>query len=149
MKKKTIKPSRKVGLRRLAKLARHLKSENLGHYKFDISCYSAGSLYCGSSGCALGECPFVFPKSWRFILFQDPICSRAPVLKSEKKNISSDLLTFCSANTFFVLSDAEVRHLFFAFEQDTETYGGCNLTYKATPADVAYNIEQFIKKQTL
>jgi hypothetical protein len=54
---------------RLLKLAKHLASGQLGHDHFDIGCFNEGGTKenpCGSAGCAIGECPIVFPKSWYF-----------------------------------------------------------------------------------
>ena len=59
---------------RLEKLANHLLHGKLGHETFDFSKYNNGSFgkyaeerlkYCGTAGCAIGECPFVF-EEWLF-----------------------------------------------------------------------------------
>lgn len=47
---------------RLLKLAEHLEVGELGHEVFDFTVYGG----CGFAGCALGECPTVFPDDWAF-----------------------------------------------------------------------------------
>ena len=46
---------------RLLKLAKHLESGKLHHKTFDLNTY-----HCGTRGCAIGECPKVWPKLWKF-----------------------------------------------------------------------------------
>lgn len=61
--------TQKVGARRLLKLAEHLERGKLGHKTFDMGTLNSGprdKKGCGTSGCAIGECPIVFPKYWRF-----------------------------------------------------------------------------------
>lgn len=62
----------KDNAKRLIKLATHLEKGKLGHKKFDFTTYNSGEIYdkenkgCGTSGCAIGECPIVFPNEWSF-----------------------------------------------------------------------------------
>lgn len=52
---------------RLLKLAEHLESGKLGHKEFDMSTWnSANGPECGTSGCAVGECPIIWPEDWKF-----------------------------------------------------------------------------------
>ena len=62
--------------KRLAKLADHLSSGKLGHDVFDYNTWglfeSSGKqnkqykVSCKTSGCALGECPTIFPRHWKY-----------------------------------------------------------------------------------
>lgn len=65
---------KKIHFTRLEKLATHLESGERGHAKFNFNHWTAGHYLnrnpvvpgCGTSGCALGECPVLFRKQWRF-----------------------------------------------------------------------------------
>lgn len=53
--------------KRLRKLADHLMHGKLGHKRFDFNEYNLPSegfdeKGCGTAGCAIGECPIVFPR---------------------------------------------------------------------------------------
>jgi len=66
--------------KRLLKLAEHLETGKLGHKKFDFGKYNSEKdphtevkpYSCGYAGCALGECPIVFPKLWQFSIDGTP-----------------------------------------------------------------------------
>lgn len=131
--------------KRLLKLAKHLKRGKLGHKKFDFSYLNAdeyGSEMthngCGTLGCAIGECPFVFPKHWKFL-------NGGVVLFGTKKN--KLWLGLSQAEKFFGLDEEERWHLFHPISQTPELYGGRNLGYRARPKSVAANIEAFIKRK--
>ena len=54
---------------RFLKLADHLEFGQLGHKRFDMNYFnthSSAAWKCGTAGCALGECPIVFPRHWKF-----------------------------------------------------------------------------------
>jgi len=72
---------------RLLKLADHLESGKLGHKVFDFGVVNA-TLYqnhpqqvphgCGTHGCAMGELPILFPRSWGWIN-GDPVLKKTHV----------------------------------------------------------------------
>lgn len=60
---------------RLLKWEQHLRGKgvthNIGHRVFDISIWNSNdrpipNTFCGTSGCAIGELPFVFPDEFSF-----------------------------------------------------------------------------------
>lgn len=52
---------------RLLKLADHLLHGQLGHKVFDFGQYNdCTEARCGTAGCAIGECPIVWPNEWEF-----------------------------------------------------------------------------------
>ena len=54
---------------RLLKIAEHLEAGKLGHKKFDFRYFNNGAKDargCGTSGCAVGEFPIIFPEHWEF-----------------------------------------------------------------------------------
>lgn len=55
----------KIGDRRLLKLADHLESQHRGLQRFDFGSVCTVRS-CGSAGCAIGEMPAVWPKSWEW-----------------------------------------------------------------------------------
>ena len=64
---------KKIHRERLLKLADHLEKGKLGHKKFDFSQWNGNASRelaplntCGTNGCAIGECPIVFPRLWKF-----------------------------------------------------------------------------------
>lgn len=67
-----------MNIERLKKLANHLLTGKLGHknftlesWNFDFGHHGPGP-YCGTSGCAIGECPIIFPEDWRYDIVGDP-----------------------------------------------------------------------------
>lgn len=132
---------------RLLKLAAHLESGQLSHKEFNFSFFHLpfGSLsaslatpedanLCGFAGCAVGECPAVFPKRWRMARF-------GPKLKGTR-----GLSTLEQAQKDFDLRQLEVQHLFIPGEQKPSTFGGRFLSDKATRRQVARNIRIFVAK---
>ncbi len=59
----------KIHVARLLKLANHLLFGKLAHAKFDFGSYNTWpeeeKNFCGTSGCAIGECPAIF-SGWRW-----------------------------------------------------------------------------------
>ena len=57
---------------RLTLLAQHLKNGPLGHKVFNFNTWNSGPSLkgpvrrCGTSGCAIGECPVLFRTDWEF-----------------------------------------------------------------------------------
>jgi len=129
---------KKVYQNRLKKLADHLMTGKLGHEKFNFELLNVDSnnkdlpYKCGTSGCALGECPIIF-RSWEFEK------TGFPVLKNRFFTVQT------SANIFFGVDDDESNHLFYPSIQTIENYGGKKLYGNATRKQVARNIYAFIK----
>ncbi len=124
---------------RLLKLAEHLESGVLGHKEFDFDQFNTGlrgEKGCGTVGCALGECPIVFPKSWKFGGYTKML----PGLKRGK------LYTYEAAEKFFGVSGAASQHLFCPSAQNTQEFGGNDLDRNATRHQVAANIRAFVAK---
>lgn len=117
--------------KRLLKLAKHLESGKLGHAHFDFTTFHEGKptkLHCGTSGCALGECPVVFRKDWEF----------------EGREVSlrgKHLGAYLSAEIFFGLQQREVYELFNPFTQWSRLHAS------ATAKEVAANIRAFIERK--
>lgn len=134
---------------RLLKLADHLENGKLGHKKFDFSAYHAdefGHYYkepenCGHLGCAIGECPVVFPEDWGFGL--DCGLDYVPLLLNGEGFGDPEL----SSMNFFGLTWEEHMHLFNPCAQDTDAYGGVDLAGDATKEQVASNIRAFVAKK--
>lgn len=132
--------------KRLEKLATHLEKGKLGHSKFNFGMFSFGNRKengCGTLGCALGECPVLFPRDWSFVeWYADDITGEADfiVLACGEK------YTDDSAVAFFGINHSIVHHLFYPTTQKPENYGGRRLSSKATRKQVAANIRAFLKK---
>jgi hypothetical protein len=127
--------------KRLEKLATHLESGKLGHKKFDFSVWNrtkdrndAEPYSCGYAGCAIGECPIVFPRDWKFT------GTGGVGLKVDHDYEDED------AVTFFGITRSELYHLFVPDLQHIDLYGGKQLGVKATRKQVAKNIRIFIEK---
>lgn len=126
-----------TGLARLKKLSAHLKRDKLGLDEFAFDVFRTMTS-CGTAGCAVGECPFVFPGDWKF----DKDCFSSPRVRGVRSTHPFD-----SAKKFFRLNTDECLHLFSPFCQLPESYGGKQLDTHATPCEVAANIDAFIKIQ--
>ncbi len=127
----------KLGDTRLLALADHLESDKRGHDRFDLGVFSTSRPYirnCETAGCALGECPYVFPDHWQF----DNACH--PVLKGSSKNSP-----FLDADKFFDLKGSSWCHLFSPDGQNTKIFGGKVLNRDATPQEVAHNIREYVR----
>ena len=129
---------------RLKKLANHLIKGNLCHEQFDFEKYNYSYNCkfkrngCATVGCAIGECPFVFPKYWCFS--KD---DKQPKLRRLNNFGFTD--SRLSGIKFFVLNQIQYCHLFIPNDQ-LRKYGGKKLGKKATPKMVGNNILAFIKK---
>jgi hypothetical protein len=123
-----------IGLQRLLRLAAHLEGGQLGHATFDFNNWHIGGSLgtCGTSGCAIGECPFVWPNDWCFE-------NEFPKLQNQPEHGA-----MTSAETWFSLSYDEARHLFIPGRQDPEQFGGEHLEETATKEQVASNIREFV-----
>jgi hypothetical protein len=115
------------GNRRLLKLAKHLESGKLGHEIFDFTQYnSSNSLECGTRGCAIGECPIVFPREWYFAR------NGCPTLR--ETNVT------CDGKTFFAITVYEYSCLFIP----SCSGDGMHCARDATKREVAANIRNFV-----
>lgn len=99
---------------RLQKLAEHLESGKLAHKKFDIKYYNVGDEtgpfplkgQCGTVGCALGECPAVWPELWRWT-------TNGVILTGSVESFSGDEYDGLSAGAeFFEIPFSQSRSLF-------------------------------------
>ena len=138
---------------RLLKLAEHLESGKLAHKRFDFRRINVDWVpgartvesaigYCGTSGCALGELPIVFPDDWSFSASNKDklvVDDRAPNT------------VFDRAQEFFELSEADCSALFapesprawVGFDED-EFDDEPGLHGDASAKDVAQNIRDFV-----
>lgn len=133
----------KIGARRLLKLASHLRHGTLGHKKFDFGHWNVGTddpSKCGTNGCALGECPIVFPRYW---IFANPLEYEGYAYYSEPLLRHGDKLDAINdARDFFNISWEDACML---FVPDT---GEGSLPGKATRIQVAAHIEKFVKENS-
>lgn len=126
--------STSIRIDRLEHLAEFLENGILGHKKFDIDKYNSRSDgRCGSAGCALGECPTLWPDDWMFR--GEGISLRAFPHKHAEN----------SAIAWFGVSIEEVHHLFYSHYQHPKLYGGEKLGGGATRYQVAANIRAFVQ----
>lgn len=131
---------------RLLKLAKHLKSGKLGHKNFDFSCFNEDDSgnspvhKCGTNGCAIGECPILFPRSW---YFDD---TGFPKLKNEEHFMSLS----CAAQ-FFGISYTDAQYLFIPHECSIFPYVKTTIGKRkplggtATKTQVADNIIKYVE----
>ena len=117
---------------RLLKLAEHLKIKR-GHARFDFR-HIWRTIKCGTAGCAVGELPFCFPRSFRYD--EANYCDGG----------SSDL--WVAVEEFFGLEKYEANHLFIPTEQNPRAFGGRALGVRATSVQVAQNIIEFVKRKS-
>lgn len=129
-------------LERLYMLANHLLDGELGHLEFYFGLLNSGSMGnkkhpCGTMGCAIGECPIVFPEfwAWRADYSGDEF---EPRLRGSKND------WICDVEKFFNVTAEERRHLFHPGEQIPDRFGGIYLKNKASSQQVANNIFEFI-----
>lgn len=136
---------KKIYKDRLLKLAKHLETGKLGHKEFNFSTLNFGKgaeKGCGTAGCALGECPIVFPRQWSFVGQGVGEVSK-PCLKKFKSEGSS----FLSAVEFFDIDEDEADHLFQPGTQYPNVWGGKELNHHATRKQVAANIRAFVARK--
>lgn len=142
----------KYGRARLLKLATHLREGNLGHKKFDFSTFNDigeneskfAKNGCGTLGCAIGECPIVFPKLWHFRARVGSSGSiRQPRLKADHSNDETFFPSAKDAGVFFGLDYDSTKGLF--FPSNYRPWNDTRLGEKATRKQVAASIRQFVK----
>lgn len=124
---------------RLEKLADHLERGKLFHEVFDFRVINATdgksdlSGSCGTAGCALGECPGLWPDDWEWDEWGSVGLKDCGSL-------------FAPEQVFFGLNAYEAGHLFYPMLQEPDFYGGKELSGDATRHEVAANIRAFITK---
>ena len=126
----------KLGARRLLKLAEHLEKGKLGHKQFDYSTYHIGPRdknHCGTAGCAIGECPVVFPRQWKFIQAR---YSDVPILRAIDSDSTED-----SGAVFFGLTYKEYEYLFIPGTEENP------LSENAKRKTVAKHIRNFVTRR--
>lgn len=128
---------------RLLKLADHLEHGKLGHKVFDFTKLNYNDISdenrCGTNGCAIGECPIVFPEFWQF----SKEYAYSPLLKSDHHFGDS----FSCATEFFEISFYDADYLFIPSEDDDETNPEDSdgfLNAKSTKEEVAARIREFV-----
>lgn len=127
---------------RLIKLARHLEKGMLGHEKFNFATFHRGKAttdFCGTEGCAIGECPVVFPEEWEFHPSVYDFDAILPGLIGLEEPHVID-----HAMKFFGLNKGEAYHLFLPRFQDTAKFGGKRLDESVSARKVARNIRIFL-----
>lgn len=122
---------------RLQQLADHLLTGKLGHKVFYFNCFNKiiiGDLSknpentCGTHGCAIGECPILWPEYWHFDEVGYPI-------------IKGEFFVFDSIQTFFGLSEFDAEYLFTDWHNK-------KLTGNSTKEEVAAQILLYIASQS-
>jgi hypothetical protein len=122
---------------RLEKLANHLLTGQLGHKNFNLDHWNTGFKQdesfnqCGTTGCAIGECPIIFPEYWRF----EPK-DGLPILKQTPEKNNWGIVWECIM-AFFEISHENTQYLF-----SNESYELGGYTAKE---EVAERILNFIK----
>jgi hypothetical protein len=118
---------KKIYKLRLLKLATHLLTGKLWHDEFDFSTWhreaAPGFEPCTSAGCALGECPHVFPRLWM-------LTADLPHLRRQYY----DWRPLESASKFFGITYEDARNLFFTHPLST----------RATRYDIGTGILNFL-----
>jgi hypothetical protein len=130
---------------RLRQLAEHLLHGKLIHEVFDFNFFNYTpneSLIlkgCGTNGCAIGECPAVWPDDWSFNAFG------MPTVRGNNKYTNSA----ASGEKWFELTHDEFRLLFMPFGGQPSWLEAYNLSvlrqlpWDATKEQVANNILTF------
>ena len=133
---------------RLLKLAAHLRTGTLGHDQFDFSVMHVDGV-CGTRGCALGECPIIWPDNWCLRPYQYGTGTLYPSLIDI--DFSGVQFAWKSAEEFFGLTEIEAYELFHPTEDneftDEDDSDGL-LAGTSTKEEVAANIEAFVATKT-
>jgi hypothetical protein len=153
---------------RLLQLADHLETGNLGHelFAFDVfnSTDSADPIEpytCGTKGCAVGECPVIWPENWCFNknampTVKDwgsepgsPQADELPKhLRDHERLISASSILMYAAH-WFGISPGDADLLFVPDISSAWSYQGSDhLPGDVTKEAVAVNIREFVKKRS-
>ncbi len=135
---------KKIHIKRLKKLADHLQKpkEKFFHKRFDFDAFSIGEFtekgYCGTAGCAIGECLAVFSRAWGF----KKSMSTFPLLRR-----NSEAGSLQDAAKFFGLTFDECILLFTPRPpENSEKFPGFRLVKSDhSPKQVARNLLAFVK----
>lgn len=135
---------KKIHINRLLRIAKHLRSDKLAHPAFCFSHYNSrlngrvapkfAKKGCGTSGCAIGELPAIWPRYFRW---QD-----TAVLRIEY----SSGITRHDAAEFLGLDFDDYDLLF--IPRDGYTMNMRGLSRFASAVEVAANIEKFCAEQS-
>ncbi len=143
----------KTQVKRLEKVYDHLMTGELGHKKFDFNCYNnitdkdldkekykrfinvehfkmSKINMCGTVGCAEGEFPIIWPKTFIF-----------------SGNLIKHLGEVEEPYAWFGLEPEEYDHLFYPNSQNPKEHGGKKLRKNASKESVAANIKAFLEKK--
>jgi hypothetical protein len=141
-----------VGKRRLLKLADHLekgpKKAKWAHKKFNYAFFDSedgemnSKYHCGTAGCAIGECPAVFPRYWKFQA--DQFGGFLNIIL----NNDFSRYEFQAAQEFFKINEGEAEYLFNpGGAWWAERYKN-HLSNNATAKQVAKHIRKFVKARS-
>ena len=120
---------------RLLQLADHLENGKLGHKIFDfIKFNDTTESMCGTAGCAIGECPILWPDDWEWSNHGLPMLP--PYYYSAA----------ASAIEWFDIDHPAYKHLFTPYQQNPLMFGGEMLSGDATRYEVAAGIRAFLVK---
>lgn len=138
--------------KRLLKLAAFL--DKLPKAKFDFNTFTslgekpmmealkAGRTQCGTTGCAVGWMPAVFPRQVCWVGKDKPFGSVEVALRTKTGRPSRHVRYFDVAERLFGLTGDEVRHL---FNPENDSIG--SLRWSATAKDVAKHVRKFVREK--
>lgn len=136
----------------LRELAQHLLKGKLGHEKFDFATFNEGFNGCGTNGCAIGECPVLWPEIW---CFSYDMAYPVFITTNENQYVGKTASVWEDVKSFFGINMLMAAHLFSPsskedytgdwdnISQSTMVYGGQLLDDRATKSEVAQNILLF------
>ncbi len=115
----------KVGAKRLTKLADELAARvKAKKYQFCMATWvgddpktDSTEVHCGTAGCAIGLCPAIWPKHWRYVTTMTGYTAQASDGAADN---------YGSASRFFGIKDSEAVRLF-------DFYSYTNDIHKAPP----------------
>jgi hypothetical protein len=135
----------------LLKLAEHLENGKLGHKKFHFNRWNVskdfgGTPYkCGYMGCAIGECPVLFPRQWKFDWLGYPVLRTTSDPKTDCERAEYFVMPTSEAAAFFGLEDrGEVEALFLP-EKYRPWAPKKELQDSTTKKQVAKSIRKFVE----
>ncbi len=118
----------------LRQLAAHLRSDHRAHPIFDFNFFNSGYSeltpnVCGTRGCAVGECPAIWPEVWKWRRYD--VVATITAENGKPYNVEN----YEAAAYFFQITMNDSHFLFGGYE--------CPLNSDATAEDVADHIEKF------
>lgn len=132
--------------KRLLKLAAFL--DKLPRKKFNFASWVSGvspEHPCGTAACAVGYCPVVFPKDWKYTKLKiDLVTFDGKELYTSKpalKGRSNDYPEYLAAK-YFGISNEDAYGLFVHGPDPLATP-----SYKITPKQIARHIRKFLKEK--